>query len=121
MAFPFTAITVVAQLVVAVADGVPNINYEKGCRASAAANASLGVVIDDQSVNACMAEEKGAHDKLTQLWSQFWSSDRVHCEREAAPGEMPSYVELQTCLEIARETKSLPELKSFIKKSVSSK
>ena len=42
MVFPFTAITVVAQLVVAVADGVPNINYEKGCRASAAANASLG-------------------------------------------------------------------------------
>ena len=40
MAFPFTAITVVAQLVVAVADGVPNINYEKGCRASAAADAS---------------------------------------------------------------------------------
>ncbi len=121
MAFPFTAIIVVAQLVVAVADGVPNINYEKGCRASVAANASLGVVIDDQSVNACMAEEKGARDKLTQQWTQFSSSDRVHCEREAALGEMPSYVELQTCLEIARETKSLPELKSFIKKSVSSK
>jgi hypothetical protein len=120
MVFPFTAITVVAQLVVAVADGVPNINYEKGCRASAAANASLGVVIDDQSVNACMAEEKGARDKLTQQWTQFSSSDRVHCEREAA-GQMPSYVELQTCLEIARETKSLPELKSFIKKSVTPK
>jgi len=41
MAFPFTAITVVAQLVVAVADGVPNINYEKGCRASAAADQAL--------------------------------------------------------------------------------
>ena len=49
MAFPFIAITAVAQLVAAVADGVPNIDYEKGCRASAAANASLGVVIDDLS------------------------------------------------------------------------
>jgi hypothetical protein len=121
MAFSFIALTVVAQLVVPAADGVPNINYEKGCRASAAANASLGIVIDDQSVNACMAEEKGARDRLSQQWTEFSSSDRVHCEREAALGEMPSYVELQTCLQIARETKSLPELKSFIKKSISSK
>ena len=64
-----------------------------------------------------MAEEKGARDKLTQQWTQFSSSDRVASSRAGSRlGEMPSYVELQTCLEIARETKSLPELKSFIKK-----
>jgi hypothetical protein len=121
MIFRSAAIAFAVQFAVVVADGVPDINYEKGCRASAAANASLGITADDQSVNACMAEEKGSRDKLTQQWTQFPSNDRVHCEREAALSEMPSYVELQTCLEIARETKSLPELKRFVKKSRSSK
>lgn len=59
MIFRSAAIAFAAQFSVAVADGVPNINYEKGCRASAAGNASLGIAADDQSVNACMVEEKG--------------------------------------------------------------
>ncbi|MBX9828474.1 MAG: hypothetical protein K2Y27_26210 [Xanthobacteraceae bacterium] len=121
MVFPFTAIAVVAQFVVAAADGVPNINYESGCRAAAAASASLGITADNQSVGACMAEEKDARDKLVQQWTQFSPNDRVHCEREAALGQMPSYVELQTCLQIARDTKTLPKLESFVKKSPSTR
>ncbi|MBX9845448.1 MAG: hypothetical protein K2Z80_26940 [Xanthobacteraceae bacterium] len=121
MAFPFTAIAVAAQLVVAAADGVPNINYESGCRAAAAASASLGITVDNQSVAACMAEEKDAHDKLVQQWTQFPPNDRVHCAQEAALGQMPSYVELQTCLQIARETRTLPKLESFVKKSPSTR
>jgi hypothetical protein len=121
MIFRAAAFAFATQFAVTVADGVPNIDYEKGCRASAAADVSLGIIVDDQSVSACMAEEKGSRDKLTQQWTQFPPNDRIHCEREAALGQMPSYVELQTCLDIARETKSLPELKSFIKKSRASK
>jgi hypothetical protein len=66
-----------------------------------------------------MAEEKDARDKLVQQWAQFPPNDRMHCEREAALGQMPSYVELQTCLQMARETKTLPKLESFVKKSAS--
>ena len=121
MAFPFTAIAVAAQFVVAAADGVPNINYEAGCRAAAAASASLGITADTQSVAACMAEEKGARDQLVQQWTQFPPNDRMHCEREAALGQMPSYVELQTCLQIARDTRTLPKLESFVKKSASTR
>src|SRR5687767_9750758 len=117
MVFPFTTLAFAAQFVVAVADGVPNINYESGCRASAAASASLGIVVDNQSISACMAEEKDTRDKLVRQWTQFPANDRAHCEREAALGQMPSYVELQTCLQIAAETKTLPKLQSFIKKS----
>jgi hypothetical protein len=81
MAFQCTAIAVVAQFVVAAADGVPNINYESGCHAAAAASASLGITVDNQSVGACMAEEKDARDKLVQQWTQFAPNDRMHCER----------------------------------------
>ena len=56
-------------------------------------------------------------DQLAQQWARFSPGDREHCERLAAWGEMPSYVELQTCLQIARETKTLPEPQSIIKKS----
>ena len=117
MVLPFIAIAVTAQFVIAAADGVPNINYETGCRAEAAASASLGITVDNQSVDGCMAEEKEARDKLVQQWTQFPPNDRMHCEREAALGQMPSYVELQTCLQIAGDTKALPEFKSFVKKS----
>ena len=119
MIFPYFAIAVAARFVVAAVDGVPNINYESGCRAAAAANVSLGMTADDQSVGVCMAEEKGARDKLAQQWTQFSPNDRMHCEREAALGQMPSYVELQTCLQIAREFKTLPKLEGFVKKSSS--
>ena len=117
MALPFTAIAVAAQFVVAAADGVPNINYESGCRAAAAASASLGITADPQSVANCIAEEKGAHDQLVQQWTQFPPNERMHCEREAALGQMPSYVELQTCLQIAGDTKTLPKFESFVKTS----
>lgn len=63
-----------------------------------------------------MAEETDARDKLVQQWMQFPSGDREHCEREAALGQMPGYVELQTCLQIARETRTLPQPESFIRK-----
>lgn len=119
MVFPFTAIAVAAQFVVAAADGVPNINYEPGCRAAAAASTGLGITVDSQTVGACITEEKEARDQLVQQWTQFPPDDRMHCEREAALGQMPSYVELQTCLQIARETRTLPKLESFVKKSTS--
>src|SRR5690349_21201296 len=89
MAFPFTAIAVALQSVVAAADVVPNINYASSCRAAAAASASLGITADNQSVSACMAEEKDARDKLVQQWTQFSPTDRMHCEQEAALGQMP--------------------------------
>jgi hypothetical protein len=54
MVFPFIAISVAAQFVVAAADCIPTINYESGCRAAAAASASLGITVDNQSVRSNM-------------------------------------------------------------------
>jgi hypothetical protein len=116
MIYPFASIAIAAQFVVAVSDTVPNIDYEKGCRAAATAEASLGVTGDTLTLNACLTDERNARDGLTGQWTQFPSGDRVHCAREAAYGELPSYVELQTCLQIARDTKTLPSLQSFAKK-----
>ena len=49
-------------------------------------------------------------------WATYPPRDRDHCERLATLGgmAMASYVEMLTCLEIARDTKTLP---ADIKKS----
>ena len=109
MIIPFTVIAFAAQFIIAVADSVPNFDYEKSCRATAVADTAA----DKQSADGCITDEKDARDKLGKEWAQYPPADRDHCAKLAVLGT-PSYVELLTCLEIARETKTLPE---SIKKS----
>jgi len=111
MPIPFVAALVASQLAMPVADRVPEFNYERGCRAAAAADTAVLA----QSVSACEAEERGARQTLEQQWMQFKASDRKDCESMAALGESPSYVELLTCLQIARDTSRVPERSTFIK------
>jgi hypothetical protein len=42
-------------------------------------------------------------------WSQFSTAQRSQCAGFAALDRAPSYVELLTCLEIAKQAKELPE------------
>jgi hypothetical protein len=104
MPVPFTAALFALPFIVNVAEGVPNINFEPGCRAARADDP--GVLA--QTVSACIAEERKARETLSQQWTQFAPRDRAHCSQEAAYGESPSYVELLTCLQMARDTNSLP-------------
>jgi hypothetical protein len=104
MPVPFAAALFAVPFVVLVADGVPNFNFEPGCRAARADDP--GVLA--QTVNNCIAEERKAHETLNQQWTQFSSRNREHCSQEAAYGSSPSYVELLTCLQMARDTNSLP-------------
>lgn len=111
MPIPFVAALVASQLAIHVADRVPEFNYERGCRAAAAADTAVLA----QSVSACEAEERAARQTLEQQWAQFKPSDRDDCENMAALGESPSYVELLTCLQIARDTSRIPERSTFVK------
>ena len=105
MTIPFSVILFAAQLVISVADGVPNFDYEKSCRAAATADAAA----NKQDTSGCVTDEKNARDTLGKEWAQFPPIDRGHCTQLATLGGTPSYVELLTCLEIARDTKKLPE------------
>ena len=44
-----------------------------------------------------------------QEWSSFVASDKENCAEESTAGGLPSYTELLTCLEMARETRQLSE------------
>lgn len=86
------------------ADDVPRFDVTPGCRAAARAS-----VTSYRDENACKEDENAALDKLKQQWGQYNAAQRGHCTRLSALGGTPSYVELLTCLELAKAADELPD------------
>jgi hypothetical protein len=84
------------NLLMPVADQVPNFDMAPSCRAAAQIP-----MADAQSSDACMREENAARAQLVQLWQSFAARDRSSCTAEASSAGLPSYVELLVCLQIA--------------------
>jgi hypothetical protein len=87
-----------ATLLVAVADRVPNLDVEPGCRAAAKMGDNL-----DSSLRQCMADEKSARDELEKQWVQFTPALRERCVATTRTGGDPSYVEVLVCLQMGRD------------------
>jgi len=98
-------IILTASYVVLAADAVPKFNVELTCHAAAtAATTSPG-----QSATNCQRDEGDARTKLEHDWAQYTAAQRANCVGFASLGASPSYVELLTCLEMAKQAKELPE------------
>jgi hypothetical protein len=90
-----------SHLAITVADNVPKFNIERGCRVDNTASSGLA---EEQSLKKCLSDEQQALQQLQTEWSQFSASDRKTCTAATNTDDMPSYVELLTCLEEAQET-----------------
>ena len=97
-------IILTASHIVLVADAVPKFNVEQTCRRAGEVSVSLG-----RSAGDCKRDEDDAHGKLQQDWAQYSPAQRTSCVRFSSLGSSPSYVELLTCLEMAKQAKELPE------------
>ena len=86
-----------SQLVVTVADGVPVFDIARSCKLDLAATAGLTV---DQSLKTCMSDETRARQQLARQWSKFSPSSKANCIPQESIGGTPSYVSLQTCLQM---------------------
>lgn len=86
------------------ADEVPNFDIGPSCRAAATA-----AVTASRDENACKTDERVALDKLKQDWNLYNNDQRGHCVRLSSLGGAPSYVELLTCLELAKAAAELPD------------
>jgi hypothetical protein len=53
-------------------------------------------------VEGCFDDEKTAREQLVKEWRQFSGSDKTSCTDQTEYYH-PSYVELLSCLEIARD------------------
>ena len=76
-------------------------------RPSCLAAAKAAIVTTDRA-QACMADERDAHDQLVKTWTKFNTDDRATCVRTMMDFE-PTYTELLTCLEMAGDARKLPE------------
>jgi hypothetical protein len=91
------------QLIISVADRIPHFDLEPACRDWAAGSIGL-----KQELGLCLSDEQEARQQLERAWGEFSGADRESCIRLEKPGGDPTYTELLTCLEMARESKKLP-------------
>jgi hypothetical protein len=105
---------VASQLVIAIADDVPNFNIARECRvdSNSAFDPNAGL---NATIKRCMDDEQKAKDDLQAQWSEFKSADRVMCMRLAVGDKSdddatpPSYVDLLTCLQDQQFARKLPK------------
>ncbi len=63
----------------------------------------------DATPRRCQHDENDARSKLEQDWTHYSTAQRAQCAGFASLDRAPSYVELLTCLEMAKQVQELPE------------
>ncbi len=86
MPFSVYAALLSSQLVVPIADRVPEFDVGPTCR--------------DATIHDCLNMEKIARDKLVEAWPHFTAQDKATCTMEEKLAGPPSYVGWLTCLQI---------------------
>ena len=82
---------------IAVSDTVPKFDIEIECSFEGETTVNF---------SQCSKDEVAALAQLKTLWTQFVDADKSTCVPEATIGGFASYVELLTCLEMARDVRS---------------
>jgi hypothetical protein len=106
---PATALALVAQLTVAIADDVPRYNLDPLCRGIAQQGGMS--LLPNQSprkdYRSCITSELKVRYQLVKLWPTFKTSNKVNCIGENSAGGLPSYTGLLSCLQMAQEASKM--------------
>jgi hypothetical protein len=102
------ALPIAAQLFVTVADTVPTFDVTPSCRAAASVTGA-----SQDRLQTCMQSEQRARDLIVKHWDQFTAADRRNCALTASVGGSPTYTEMVTCLEMARDTRNPPQTETL--------
>jgi hypothetical protein len=103
MPLPIFAVPVAIHLIVAASSGVPNLDVLPSCRAAAAAQ-----IENTDRMQACIGSEQEARGQLVKEWPTFPDADRSSCASQTMDFD-PSYIELLTCLDMAKDAARLPK------------
>jgi hypothetical protein len=97
-----------AHLLMPVSDGVPTLNVDQVCQGIAQQG---GVSFHDTDIaeekKNCLDSENATREELAKQWSSFAPADKTHCTNESKMGGESSYTELLTCLEMARDVRTI--------------
>ena len=99
MPISISMIVLGSQLVLPVADGVPKFDIAGAASSTSPLRPGLTV---DQSVKSCVRDENKAKQQLAGQWSKFPAPSRASCTSQESIGGTPSYVSLQTCLQMGQ-------------------
>ena len=87
-------------LTVAAADNVPELDTRPTCAGADS------VLSGTRNVASCEQSEQQARNTLSTEWQKFPASDQRSCVAETNIGGFPSYVQVLTCLEMARDARA---------------
>ena len=91
----------------AYADDVPDLNVDPVCRGISRQASDPGERGDtDLAFSQCVKGEQAMRQKLMGEWSTFAPVDKATCV-ESERGGLPSYTDLVTCLEMARDARQM--------------
>ena len=106
---PVTAVALVAQLAVAIADNVPRYNLAPLCHGIAQQGGMS--LLPNQSApkdyKSCIRSEMAVRRQLVKLWPTFKASNKTNCIGENSAGGLSSYTGLLSCLQMAREANKM--------------
>ena len=90
------------------ADDIPTLHVEQVCHGIVNQSGDSLTAGDPKvAFSQCMDAEQADRDALSKEWSTFNADDKKHCTDESRMGGDSSYTELITCLEMARDVRSL--------------
>lgn len=79
---------------------LPQLDVSSNCHSQAAGN--------KKTFESCMAEEQRTRDQIAREWGEFAKPDQTRCAQVSSLAGTPqSYIELLTCLEMARDVRKL--------------
>jgi len=87
---------------------VPNIDIENGCR-SVVSYEKSAKADKAPDLSACVTSEQDARSELQKVWGTYSANMREQCIFLVTPPALPSYITLQTCLDIARDAEKMIE------------
>ncbi|HWM84044.1 MAG TPA: hypothetical protein VNQ56_18445 [Pseudolabrys sp.] len=102
--FPLLVAAPLALQVAGTPPSPPTFNVDVTCR-----RAAESAVAPGRTSEGCKSDEMTAREAIVKNWTDYASVDRERCARTASLGGPPSYVDLLTCLEMAKSVKSLPK------------
>ena len=89
------------------ADDVPELNIDPVCRGIAQQASGPGERGNaDATFSQCVKSEQATRQRLIGEWSTFAPADKANCIGSERGG-LPSYTDLITCLEIARDARQM--------------
>ena len=89
-------------------DDVPTLDVNPVCH-GIAMQGELEEGLQQTNFEQCVKSEQDTREQLKKEWSSFTTSDKTSCVALARTGGEPSYTELITCMEMARDVRKLRE------------